>query len=391
MQFAVVTTAGAAPLVSALNNTPSFAASLVTLLQLSSDAVLAGVTGLAITPPVVQTLALAAQPCAAGTFLNASSLMCETCAPGSFSPLPGAPSCQLCAPGTYSLNATYCLQCPATSTAPAGSSSLAVCLCPYGFYQAGISNTSSSFTCTPCPDGALCSGDATPLATKGFWHLPGDFSTFYACEDGYCLAEEPSSSTTARRLLQAESNVSASNCHLGHTGIVCSVCLDGYTVQGEFCEKCPDKSAMSDWPPSKLAGIIVMAVILFVVGTVTVMWSPVIIQPSEILTSFVTRLNACKAKLCGAPVAKPPPKPVIEQSASFKKVEEGALAAVQETTKLVTKAIKAYSFAGVPIKVRPAIETAAPLSDSSWRPDGHRDVAGAPAETPQGMLPLRVD
>jgi len=148
-------------------------------------------------------------------------------------------------------------------------------MCSAGFYQRyADSLNSTTFTCTICPEGALCSGDATPLAREGFWHAPNDRTEFFDCEESeWCLAEETStempvnSSAHRRSLFQSgnETNVTTvANCRPGHMGVVCGTCMEGWTKIGTTCGECPPNSAFTEWPRAKLGGIVAMAVILFV-------------------------------------------------------------------------------------------------------------------------------
>jgi hypothetical protein len=287
VQFAVVTTAEAPHIIAALNDTASFSASLAASLHASNSS-LAGVTSVVVAPSQVQTVGLAAQPCAAGTVLNATSQSCQACAPGSYSPSPGAPSCQLCAPSTYSLNATHCQTCPEASASSSGTTSLLQCLCAYGYYQAALS--SASFTCTKCPNGALCSGDATPLATDGFWHAPGDVSAFFDCEDGWCIAEQALPASAERRLLEEEMG----NCRAGHSGVVCGECIEGWTLQSQFCAPCPVNSALSSIPRSHLAGYIILACVIFCGVSLPLLLAP-LVRPKERLKSLSWTLSSLVA------------------------------------------------------------------------------------------------
>ena len=61
---------------------------------------------------------------------------------------------------------------------------------------------------------------------------------FYDCEDGRCLEEMEGQNSTWPLM----------NCREGHQGLVCAECLEGWTIQGEFCAECPANSAFTEWP-----------------------------------------------------------------------------------------------------------------------------------------------
>jgi hypothetical protein len=73
---------------------------------------------------------------------------------------------------------------------------------------------------------------------------PGD-DIFLKCREGYCLSEEAAASVApgGRRLHQSNWSLT-SNCADGHSGTLCAICLDGYTMQGGFCQPC---GAGDDW------------------------------------------------------------------------------------------------------------------------------------------------
>ena len=233
--------------------------------------------------------------CKAGSFYNTSTSLCQTCAPGSYTSSSGALTCAPCPVGTFGFNSSVCSPCPSGSTSVAGTSTVFDCQClapsvpPYTAYQE-ISDDAASFSCHICPDGALCSGLGLPLALDGFWHQPGDSSEFFECEDGFCLADE------------AGANLTYTQCREGHQGIVCGECVDGWTIQGEFCAACPANSAFSEWPKARLGGIIFVSVFLFLCGTITFMLSPIIrpeVQWARLSSRLSARLLGVAAKADG--------------------------------------------------------------------------------------------
>ena len=57
------------------------------------------------------------------------------------------------------------------------------------------------------------------------------------------MAEDPPAGPARRRLAQAD----AGHCLEGHSGVLCAVCQDGYTLQGGFCQPCRDEDAWRSW------------------------------------------------------------------------------------------------------------------------------------------------
>ena len=179
-------------------------------------------------------------PCPVGTFLNGTS--CANCAPGTFAASAGATGCPACPPSTFaaSFAATACDACPANSRA---SDDRTVCLCSEGYYDA-TRGASDGPDCVACAEGGACVGGEL-LAQEGYWReTPGD-DIFLKCREGYCLPEEAATAAPAgRRLQQINSTQQTSNCADGHSGTLCAICLDGYTMQGGFCQPC---GAGDDW------------------------------------------------------------------------------------------------------------------------------------------------
>jgi hypothetical protein len=290
--------------------------------------------------------------CPSGTFLNPSTLTCATCQPG-FISADGEASCVACPPNTFAANSSTCNACPPESLSGQGSSSVLQCLCAFGYYQlfSGANLSAPAFTCMLCPDGALCTGDATPLALAGFWHLPGNSFEFYDCEKGWCLAEESAPlSNSSRRLLGDISEIggldaASNNCRVGHTGNVCGECIEGWTLMSGHCAPCPPHSSFNEWPQPLLGGIIFAAVLSFLVSTTLWMLSP-IIQPGKYLKNLKRRLQR-------------------NQPAEHGTVRHGVSAVLQQCIHFIPKA---FTFANVPLRL--VIENlqacpAAPFSVSS--------------------------
>jgi predicted outer membrane repeat protein len=90
-----------------LNSSASFAAAVATSLARSGDPVLSALPATAITAavPVATTVYLQAEPCAAGTYLNAVNQTCDPCAVGTVAPSASSVTCTVCAARTAWLNA----------------------------------------------------------------------------------------------------------------------------------------------------------------------------------------------------------------------------------------------------------------------------------------------
>jgi hypothetical protein len=98
--------------------------------------------------------------CDAGTYFDHDTTSCLPCAPG-FTSFAGAVACSQCLANLYSLNTSFCAECPYLSKSPAGTKNVSECKCPYGMYQ--DSSAGVPFGCSPCPEGGQCFGDAIPL------------------------------------------------------------------------------------------------------------------------------------------------------------------------------------------------------------------------------------
>jgi len=72
-----------------------------------------------------------------------------------------------------------------------------------------------------------------------------------------------------------EVDTGTANCRVGHRGVVCSECWDGWTVQQGFCAACPPNSSLKSWNPAlftmfSLGGalLFILFMIYFVLGSV---------------------------------------------------------------------------------------------------------------------------
>ena len=180
-------------------------------------------------------------PCAQGSFLNGTE--CAMCQPGTFTATSGALTCPPCPPSTIApgFAAVACDACPAASSDAAEHTQ---CVCGDGYFDAALGASPSSPVCTACVDGGECVGGVL-LAQEGWWRETPTDAVFLKCREGYCLQESASASaaTTGRRLRQTQQG----NCADGHSGTLCAVCLDGYTMQGGFCQPCGEGDDWKHW------------------------------------------------------------------------------------------------------------------------------------------------
>ena len=298
VSYIVATSSNVSSLSTTLGNTATLAASLVTALRASGDTVLGQVTGAVVSAPAVTTAVLSAQPCPAGTFLSGTgtSSRCVACAPGYYMPLPGATSCLPCSSNSYqpAFGTTACLACPdVAATSPPASSAVLNCSCPYGTFASYDANI-TTFTCLPCPLGALCSGalapsgpTAPPLALDGYWHAANDTSTFYDCDDGMCLAEEVGVWP---------------NCREGHTGLVCAECIPDWRIVDGFCASCEGQHSLAAWPAAKREALAACLAVIVVLIAVPILWWPLFLNAAA---EWKERLRRWAARLRGAGGSEP--------------------------------------------------------------------------------------
>jgi len=109
----------------------------------------------------------------------------------------------------------------------------------------------------------------------------------------------PLAGSAARRLLTSEQE---GNCRLGHAGVVCGECVETWTLQGQFCAPCPANSALSSIPRARLAGYIVLAIVIFCGVSLPFLLGP-LLQPRELLARLVSFELKTSASF-GAGVAK---------------------------------------------------------------------------------------
>jgi hypothetical protein len=116
---------------------------------------------------------------------------------------------------------------------------------------ASVDASNGRLSCTPCAAGAECSDPRTTFvsmpARPGYWSVAGS-PNFYACDAGAgaCLGGSRDSGTR-------------SACALGYSGLLCSVCVDGYYASYGGCAPCPSGAANVSW---SLVGAVLGAIVV---------------------------------------------------------------------------------------------------------------------------------
>ena len=244
---------------------------------------------------------MAQAPCPEGTFFNLTQ--CSQCLPGTFAASRGALQCAPCPPATIaaSFASASCDACPASSSDTAGHTA---CVCLEGYYDASLGANSSAPACASCVDGGVCVGGVL-LAQEGWWRETPTDAIFLKCREGYCLPEEAASlagvtaagpgggggAMPGRHLRQLSG--AASHCADGHSGVLCAVCLDGYTMQGGFCKPCHVGDDWASW--SRAAKGVTIA--LFIPAGLLVLALVVLLPLLPAVEHFMW---GCTASLAGA-------------------------------------------------------------------------------------------
>ncbi|GAB5360179.1 hypothetical protein AAMO2058_000605300 [Amorphochlora amoebiformis] len=165
--------------------------------------------------------------CAPGSYASSTrSINCTVCEEGKVATSRGSSSCQSC-PQDFIPNKahTACESCPTNGVG--NTSNTWQCYCSAGFYGLRLDSSGNPESCESCPLGGICTAIATTvdiiMPQEGYWR---DFNveekaSFIECVNQACLGE-------------------TNDCSTGYTGMLCSVCEDGYGRQGEYdCVKCP--------------------------------------------------------------------------------------------------------------------------------------------------------
>ena len=345
--FSVTTTADASGLTAAIGAPAAFAATLATNLAGSGDAVLASLpaSALSVAAPTVVVMPPEVAQCPAGTHLDSDSQTCMPCEPGTYAFAPGASVCSPCTPDTYSQEegATSCALCPLTSVAPVGSLSLLNCSCQYGFYAVyDNAEEPTQFVCTPCPDGALCVGPASPsgptappTALAGYWHEVDDSTAFYSCLDGMCLDETLEVAVMGgldeeaclEEIEASGGNTTCGNCRVGHLGPVCGSCWPGWTPISGFCQACKPGDNINTWSGPARNGLLSAIVIVFVSALATFLLLPLfpnasVAEAAKNMRRFTARIGVTAATDGGAEEAASAKPLVLGMGVRLKTMDE---------------------------------------------------------------------
>ena len=253
-----------------LNTTTAFAAAVATSLARSGDPVLSAVPAAGITAmaPVVTAVFLQAEPCAAGTYLNAVNQTCDPCAVGTVAPSASSVTCTVCAARTAWLSADVACQ-PCPDNAVTSPNSPSQCACAVGYYDTLFGASIASPVCAPCPLGGVCTTGLLG-ADADWWRASTVSDVLYKCKVGNCLQEDimgplttdaGAAYTTSAAVRGRNNNTEPTNCVDGHTGPLCALCLPGYAPQSGECKPCPPGDAFASWSPGSKAALIVLCLL----------------------------------------------------------------------------------------------------------------------------------
>eukprot|EP00854_Cymbomonas_tetramitiformis_P001442 gene1442-2063_t len=152
------------------------------------------------------------------------------------------------------------------------------CICKSGYFLS-VEDGESAGTCMPCTDGGRCPGDNIMYAYENNWREDLTQDEFYTCQNELCLAqtEENVMLSVADEPLSnnAKANsIAGGTCKQGHEGPLCSVCLEGWAYQGEFCEECAESSKAENWEAWQFAVLIALCIIFHVILHIIFLWWP---------------------------------------------------------------------------------------------------------------------
>ncbi|KAK3280126.1 hypothetical protein CYMTET_12021 [Cymbomonas tetramitiformis] len=178
-------------------------------------------------------------------------------------------SCVACSLNFYNSDwsyATSCSMCPRNSEGTTlASASITSCHCVPGWYSDPAMGLGADPFCLECPDGATCPGGAVVIGDADFWRKSLRVYEFYKCASERCLGEGGGEVEAALQLLAQPECWTAvceapfsGTCRLGHEGLLCASCLEGYAMQGMLCEECT--AGLSAFGALVMAGIAAMAV-----------------------------------------------------------------------------------------------------------------------------------
>ena len=198
-------------------------------------------------------------PCPAGSIIpedggNRTNIMACECKDG-FERVESDMSCQ-CGKGYFGSNIDGCTHCPVGQFKDVVGDMLSCFSCE-GYFGAGATTVAVASTskdecvcgmgyyffegeCKPCEFGALCPGGdvSSMIALPGFWRSSEDSRLFYSCEspNGVQLCEGQLEGTN--HTVADPGAIQGNGCRLGHTGILCSSCEEGFGKTYGVCADC---------------------------------------------------------------------------------------------------------------------------------------------------------
>ena len=338
--FTAVTT-GAANTASVLValTTATFTQQLASALAASGDSLLSAVSAASITvsPPLASTVYLDAEPCAAGTYLDGATQSCVACAHGTVAPTSSSTTCAVCPARTVWLNASVpCLPCP--NNAGTNPNDPAQCACMSGFYDVLFGASRDSPECAPCPLGGVCTTGFV-AAEVDWWRENTTSDTFYKCKVERCLAEN----VTGPLSVDYDSNRNYStqpvNCIPGHTGPLCSLCLDGYAFQSGVCLPCDPADAFHTWSPGSKAALVIMCTLLCLLFVAFVFFLPLTPGLHAATLKSASAAHGVLDKVCSLPkrsmrcfAAKKSPTARLPPTKIMEDIDDGACAGATYST-----------------------------------------------------------
>ena len=182
------------------------------------------------------------RPCSEGSeCVLETCTVCTVCDTGKFKDMPGTHACTRCPlhtynPDTNKKSSQDCRSCPVGAlTYETGKTSLSDCSCAERFYR---TQTTSSWTCSNCPQGAVCSdgtcslrseiepscaSDPQPIGAK-FWKL------------GSLIAGKSGNDAGKKWLIACPSGYSLQN--EAHDVQKCDACGNGFECTLDNCTEC---------------------------------------------------------------------------------------------------------------------------------------------------------
>jgi hypothetical protein len=174
--------------------------------------------------------------CSVGYYAQDFTQQCQPCPIGTYKPLSGFFDCIQCEIGRYqNLPAQQlCNNCPRfTTTQSVQSINITQCDCAPGYFRGN--NTTPGINCNICPSGGNCTGgSALPQPLPGYWYNAADSSP-NGVNAVFIFSSCAPHADWCTGILSINDG-----CIIGHTGILCSSCSDGWYSSGSSCLQCTD-------------------------------------------------------------------------------------------------------------------------------------------------------